>query len=56
MTGDRGEIAASMLENSNVDLSEELVNMITTQRAYQSNSKVISTSDEMIQELLNMKR
>lgn len=56
MTGDRGEIAASMLENSNVDLSTELVNMITTQRAYQSNSKVISTSDEMIQELLNMKR
>ena len=56
MTGDRGEIAASMLENSNVDLSEELVNMITTQRAYQSNSKIISTSDEMIQELLNMKR
>ena len=56
ITGDRGEIAASMLENSNVDLSTELVNMITTQRAYQSNSKVISTSDEMIQELLNMKR
>ncbi len=56
LTGDRGEIAASMLENSNVDLSTELVNMITTQRAYQSNSKVISTSDEMIQELLNMKR
>lgn len=56
MTGDRGEIAASMLENSNVDLSTEIVNMITTQRAYQSNSKVISTSDEMIQELLNMKR
>lgn len=56
MTGDRGEIAASMLENSNVDLSVELVTMITTQRAYQSNSKVISTSDEMIQELLNMKR
>ncbi len=56
MTGDRGEIAASMLENSNVDLSTELVNMITTERAYQSNSKIISTSDEMIQELLNMKR
>lgn len=56
MTGDRGEIAASMLENSNVDLSTELVTMITTERAYQSNSKVISTSDEMIQELLNMKR
>lgn len=56
ITGDRGEIAASMLENSNVDLSTELVSMITTQRAYQSNSKVISTSDEMIQELLNMKR
>ncbi|MBQ3033629.1 MAG: flagellar hook-basal body complex protein, partial [Deferribacterales bacterium] len=55
-TGSRGDIAAGMLENSNVDLSMELVDMITTQRGFQSNSKVITTSDEMIQELLNMKR
>lgn len=55
-TGSRGDIAAGMLENSNVDLSTELVDMITTQRGFQSNSKVITTSDEMIQELLGMKR
>ncbi len=55
-TGSRGDISAGMLENSNVDLSTELVDMITTQRGYQANSKIISTSDEMIQELLNMKR
>lgn len=55
-TGSRGDISAGMLENSNVDLSMELVDMITTQRGYQANSKIISTSDEMIQELLNMKR
>lgn len=55
-TGSRGDIAAGMLENSNVDLSNELVDMITTQRGFQSNSKVITTSDEMIQELLGMKR
>lgn len=36
------------LENSNVSVVEELVNMITTQRAYEMNSKVISTSDQML--------
>lgn len=54
--GGRGDIAASSLENSNVDISQELVSMITTQRGFQANSKVITTSDEMIQEVLNMKR
>lgn len=55
-TGFRGEIAASTLENSNVDLSSEFVNMITTQRGFQANSRVITTSDEMLQELMSLKR
>lgn len=44
-----GTIEQGNLENSNVDVVEELVNMITTQRAYEMNAKVISTSDQMLQ-------
>ena len=44
-----GEIEQGMLENSNVDIVEEMVNMITTQRAYEMNSKVVSTADQMLQ-------
>ncbi|MGA1861836.1 flagellar hook-basal body complex protein [Deferribacter thermophilus] len=55
-TGGRGSIAASALENSNVDLAREFVNMITTQRGFQANSRVITTSDELLQELMNLKR
>ncbi|MCD8553682.1 flagellar hook-basal body complex protein [Seleniivibrio sp.] len=55
-TGSRGDIASGALENSNVDLSSEFVNMITTQRGFQANSRVITTSDEMLQELLSLKR
>ncbi len=55
-TGDRGDIASGVLENSNVDLSTEFVNMITTERGFQANSRVITTSDEMLQELLSLKR
>lgn len=55
-TGSRGDIASGVLENSNVDLSSEFVNMITTQRGFQANSRVITTSDEMLQELLSLKR
>lgn len=55
-TGARGDIAAGALENSNVDLSKEFVGMITTERGFQANSRVITTSDEMLQELLNLKR
>ena len=43
-----GSILQGSLENSNVDVVEEMVNMITTQRAYEMNSKVISTADEML--------
>lgn len=44
-----GQIQQGMLENSNVDIVEEMVNMITTQRAYEMNSKVVSTADQMLQ-------
>jgi flagellar basal-body rod protein FlgG len=43
-----GTLAQGSLENSNVEVVEELVNMITTQRAYEMNAKVISTSDQML--------
>ncbi|VUD56475.1 Flagellar basal-body rod protein FlgG [Thalassocella blandensis] len=44
-----GQIKQGMLENSNVEIVEEMVNMITTQRAYEMNSKVVSTADQMLQ-------
>jgi len=51
-----GSILGGVLEMSNVDLSNEFVEMITTQRGFQANSRIISTSDEMLQELVNLKR
>lgn len=51
-----GEVGASTLEMSNVDLSMEFTEMITTQRGFQANSRIITTSDEMLQELVNIKR
>jgi flagellar hook protein FlgE len=56
MTGGRGKIIPSSLEMSNVDLSEEFTDMIVTQRGFQANSRIITTSDEMLQELVNLKR
>ena len=55
-TGGRGRISPGSLELSNVDLAEEFVRMITIQRAYQANSKVITTSADVLQELVSMKR
>jgi len=55
-TGRLGTISPQSLEMSNVDLAEEFVKMITTQRAFQANSRVITTSDEILQELINIKR
>lgn len=55
-SGGRGTIVPSSLEMSNVDLAQELTDMITTQRGYQANARIITTSDEMLQELVNMKR
>ena len=54
-TGGRGQIAAGTLEMSNVDLSEEFVEMITAQRGLQANTRIITTSDAVLQELLNLK-
>ena len=51
-----GELVNSALEMSNVDLAQEFTDMITTQRGYQSNSRVITTSDTMLEELLSLKR
>ncbi len=52
----RGLIQARALEMSNVDLANEFTQMITTSRAFQANSREISTSDEVLQELVNLKR
>ncbi len=54
--GGRGKINAGVLEMSNVDLAEEFTNMITTQRGFQANSRTITTTDQMLQELLTLKR
>jgi flagellar hook protein FlgE len=54
--GGMGSISPSSLEMSNVDLSEEMVNMIVTQRGFQANSRVITTTDQMLEELVNLKR
>lgn len=55
-TGGRGSVRAGALELSNVDLSQEFTDMIITQRGFQANARVITTSDEMLVELTNMKR
>jgi len=55
-TGSFGQLAPGALEMSNVDLSQEFTDMITTQRGFQANSRVITTTDEMLQELVNLKR
>jgi len=52
----RGILKSGALEMSNVDLATELTNMIITQRAYQANSRVITTSDTLLEELINLKR
>jgi len=52
----RGSIQAGTLEMSNVELSQEFTNLILAQRGFQANSRIITTSDEMIQDLVNLKR
>ncbi len=54
--GTLGSISPRAIEMSNVDLAQEFVKMITTQRAFQANSRVITTSDEVLTELINIKR
>ncbi|MCK5206133.1 MAG: flagellar hook-basal body complex protein, partial [Desulfobacterales bacterium] len=55
-SGRLGSISPSAIEMSNVDLAQEFVKMIITQRAFQANSRVITASDEILSELLNIKR
>ncbi|MBC2595014.1 flagellar hook protein FlgE [Ruficoccus amylovorans] len=55
-TGGNAVIKAQSLEQSNTDLTREFVNMITTQRAFQAGSRIISVIDEMMQETVNLKR
>ena len=51
-----GKITSGYLEMSNVDLADQFTNMITTQRGYQANSRIITVSDTMLEELINLKR
>ena len=55
-TGSRGEIQSGTLEMANIDLAEQFSKMIITQRGFQSNSKIISVSDEMLEILASLKR
>lgn len=54
-TDDRGSINAGYLEQSNVDISTEFTDLIVTQRGYQANTKVITTVDEMMQDIINIR-
>ncbi len=56
VTEDGGGFSTGVLEMSNVDLSSEFTEMITTQRGFQANSRIITVSDTMIEELVNLKR
>ena len=56
VTSGSGSFSTGVLEMSNVDLAAEFTEMITTQRGYQANSRIITTSDTMLEELVNLKR
>ncbi len=55
-TGGLGSISSYSLELSNVDLAKEFVDMISTQRAYQANSRTITVGDQMLSDLINVIR
>jgi flagellar hook protein FlgE len=55
-SGSRGAIVSGALEGSNVDLGQELVTLIQYQRAFQANARTVTTADEMLSELANLKR
>ncbi|MFO0714178.1 MAG: flagellar hook protein FlgE [Sandaracinus sp.] len=55
-TGGRGSVVSGSLESSNVDLGSEFVDLISYQRGFSANSKIITTADEMYQELVNLRR
>jgi flagellar hook protein FlgE len=54
-TGNIGALQAGALEESNVDLTGELVNMITAQRVYQANAQTIKTQDQILQTIVNLR-
>ncbi len=54
--GGRGLIASERLEMSNVELSKEFTDMIVTQRGFQANSRIISVADQLLEEVVNLKR
>jgi flagellar hook protein FlgE len=56
MSNGVGSVSSGVLEGSNVDIAQELTDLIQTQRAYSSNAKIITTSDEMLDETLRIKR
>ena len=56
ISGDGSSIASGQLEMSNVDLSNEFTQMIITQRGFQANSRIITVSDTLLEELVNLKR
>jgi flagellar hook protein FlgE len=51
-----GQIIVNSLENSNVDIADEFTKLIVTQRTYSANTKIVTTSDEMLQEIIGLKR
>lgn len=53
-TGSRGQIVAGALESSTVDIAQEFTNLLTFERSYQANSRVITTADQLLQETLNL--
>ncbi len=55
-SGGRGQVNAGFLEQSNVDIGTEFTDLIVTQRGFQANTRVVTTVDEMLQDLINMKR
>jgi hypothetical protein len=54
-TGTLGVIQSGALESSNVDLTQELVNMITAQRVYQANAQTVRTHDQLLQTIVNLR-
>jgi len=52
----KAEIVAGVLEMSNVDMADQFTDMIVTQRGFQANSRTIQTADQLLQELLSLKR
>jgi flagellar hook protein FlgE len=54
--GGAGKIRGSSVEGSNVDIVEEFVNLIRGQRGYQANARIVTTSDQVLEETINLKR